>query len=299
VDTYLDDFLDYLRVEAGLSQNTLTAYRRDISQFLQFLQSRGKKSPDSISREDLQQFLLHISDRMRESAVCRKMSAIRTFSRFLLGERKISSDFTALVNGPKSRRRLPSVLSTGEAEEIIGFAGKKQKAINIPVSFRDRAIIELLYSCGLRVSELAHLKLSDLNTDFRFLRCLGKGGKERLLPLGERALEALRNYLTLARPQILRTSSTDVLFLSRRGKPMRREDVFRLIKRCATGAGVAKSVSPHTFRHSFATHLLENGADLRAIQEMLGHSTIATTQIYTHVEAKRLKTLHAKYHPRA
>jgi integrase/recombinase XerD len=299
VETLLSDFLSYLSVEAGLSPNTLAAYKHDIGQFLEFLRSLGISNLNSVRGEDVTRFLSHISCGMRESSVNRKVSAIRSFSNFLLREGKISAGFAAALSAPRLRRRLPSVLSVGEVEEITTVAGKERSRRTIPISLRDRAIIELLYSCGLRVSELAHLKLSDLNTNFKFLRCLGKGGKERLLPFGTKALKAVCDYLTFARPRIVRNDFTDALFLSRSGKMMRREDIFRLIKRYAVGAGVAKRVSPHTFRHSFATHLLENGADLRAIQQMLGHSDISTTQIYTHVETKRLKALHSKYHPRA
>lgn len=299
METLLSDFLSYLSVEAGLSPNTLAAYKHDIGQFLEFLRSLGISNLNSVRGEDVTRFLSHISCGMRESSVNRKVSAIRSFSNFLLREGKISAGFAAALSAPRLRRRLPSVLSVGEVEEITTVAGKERSRRTIPISLRDRAIIELLYSCGLRVSELAHLKLSDLNTNFKFLRCLGKGGKERLLPFGTKALKAVCDYLTFARPRIVRNDFTDALFLSRSGKMMRREDIFRLIKRYAVGAGVAKRVSPHTFRHSFATHLLENGADLRAIQQMLGHSDISTTQIYTHVETKRLKALHSKYHPRA
>ena len=299
METLLSDFLSYLSVEAGLSPNTLAAYKHDIGQFLEFLRSLGISNLNSVRGEDVTRFLSRIACGMRESSVNRKVSAIRSFSNFLLREGKISAGFAAALSAPRLRRRLPSVLSVGEVEEITTVAGKERSRRTIPISLRDRAIIELLYSCGLRVSELAHLKLSDLNTNFKFLRCLGKGGKERLLPFGTKALKAVCDYLTFARPRIVRNDFTDALFLSRSGKMMRREDIFRLIKRYAVGAGVAKRVSPHTFRHSFATHLLENGADLRAIQQMLGHSDISTTQIYTHVETKRLKALHSKYHPRA
>lgn len=299
MDTYLTDFLDYLRVEAGLSLNTLSAYRRDITQFLEFLRRYGNRNLNSAGRGDVEQFFSHIAGRMRESAVSRKISALRTFSKFLLSEGKTNADFTAGVNGPRPRRRLPQVLSAGEVEAIVTVAGNKGGSNSTPIPLRNRAIIELLYSCGLRVSELANLKVSDINTNFKFLRCLGKGEKERLVPLGTKALEAVCDYLTHARARIAKGEFPDALFLSRRGKKMRREDIFRLVKGCAVGAGVAKNVSPHAFRHSFATHLLENGADLRAVQQMLGHADISTTQIYTHVDRKRLKALHLKYHPRA
>lgn len=299
VETLLNDFLTYLTVEVGLSENTLAAYRRDISQFLEFLRSHGTSNLNSVRGEDVTRFLSHIACEMRECSVNRKASAIRSFSNFLLREGRISTGFATALGALSQHRRLPSVLSVSEVEEITAVAGKRRAGNVAPISLRNRAIVELLYSCGLRVSELTHLKVSDLNTNFKFLRCLGKGGKERLLPLGDRALKAVCDYLAGARAKLARSNLTDALFLSRRGKSMRREDVFRLIKGCTTGAGVMKNVSPHTFRHSFATHLLENGADLRAVQQMLGHASISTTQIYTHIETKRLKALHSKYHPRA
>jgi len=230
---------------------------------------------------------------MSATSICRNLAAVKMFHRFLVRENLAKEDPTTLVDTPKLWMRIPSVLTQKEIESMITAAGGKK-----PQQVRDQAILEIFYASGLRVSELSDLKTTSINYDVGFVRAVGKGSKERIIPLGSKAREALQKYLLKARPQLLKKQSNDVLFLSRLGKKISRQSLWSVIKFYARKANIKKTIKPHTLRHTFATHLLEHGADLRSVQEMLGHSDISTTQIYTHVDKERLKSVHKQFHPR-
>ncbi len=292
-DAPIRQTLDFLRLERGLSDNTISAYGRDLAQFSQALR---EKPPAEITRNDILEHLMKLRDRdLAPSSVGRKLVAIKVLFRFLAGQGVLRTDPSGVIESPRLMKGLPEVLDVEEVTRLLraadGRGGKK--------SVRDRAILELLYASGLRVSEAAGLKLSDLNAEAGFLRCVGKGGKERVVPVGKHALRWIAKYLAEARAAFAPKPDARQIFLNRFGRGLSRQSVWMIIKHYAKAAGIRKSVKPHTLRHSFATHLLEAGADLRVVQELLGHSSIATTQIYTHVDRTRLKAIHAKFHPRA
>jgi len=285
----LQSFLDGLAVERGLSSNTLAAYRRDLLAHLRFAAERGLKDPGDVAESDL---ILYVG-RLRRSGlapatVMRKVSALRGFYRDLVRREVIASDPSANLPTPKLLRRLPGVLSVEDVERLL-----RQPDVSKPRGLRDRAMLELLYATGLRVSELVGLRRGDLNLDLGVVRCVGKGSKERIVPVGRPAIQAARAYLASRR------DASPALFLGNRGRAMTRISFWRIIRRYARQAGIRTPISPHTLRHSFATHMLEGGADLRAIQELLGHANVVTTQIYTHVSADRLREVYRAYHPRA
>jgi len=285
----LQSFLDTLVVERGLSSNTVKAYRRDLTEHLRFLTTHGIQALSKVEESHLLLYLGYL--RRLQSApatVMRKLSAVRTFYRNLVREEAIPADPTANLPAPRLLRRLPGVLSVEETRSLI-----EQPDVATPRGLRDRAMLELLYATGLRVSELVGLSRGDLNFELGFVRCIGKGSKERIVPVGRPALEAVRAYLDSRR------EANPALFLGNKGRPLTRVAFWRIIRRYARQAGLRTPISPHTLRHSFATHMLDGGADLRSIQEMLGHATIATTQIYTHVSADRLREVYHAYHPRA
>ncbi len=291
---YVDEFINYLSVERGLAQNTLLAYRRDLEKYTQFLDSLGINSLELIKREGVTEFIYHQKkEGLQTSSICRNLAAIRMFHRFLVRERLAKEDPTHLVETPKLWKRIPEVLSQAEIEAMINAAaGRGWQQI------RDHAILELFYATGMRVSELVGLKMENVNLEAGYVRCLGKGNKERIIPLGRRAEDAVKRYCDEVRGKLTRGNLSSDLFLSRLGKKLSRQSIWKLIKFYAKKAKIQKEIKPHTIRHSFATHLLEHGADLRSVQEMLGHSDISTTQIYTHVDKERLKTIHKQYHPR-
>ncbi len=293
MENLITQFLNYLQVEAGLSHNTLCAYRNDLKSFRAFLTPLGIVDIRDVTHSTVERYVSRLRESHSNRSVSRAISVLRTFARFAVESRAIPSSFMQCIPAPKPRSRLPEALSEEEVAQIIEVS-----AGNGALGARNRAVMELLYGCGLRVSELCSLRLDSVNFGFRYLRCMGKGSKERLVPVGGAALEALDRYLQDARPKLANGEAGDALFLTRSGRRIRREDVFRLVEKRALAAGIGRHVSPHVFRHSFATHLLENGADLRVVQEMLGHANLSTTQIYTHVEAKRLQKLHARFHPR-
>ena len=285
----LRGFLDGLAVERGLSANTIAAYERDVCEHLLFLQGQGVGSPSGVEESHLIVFL----GRLRRggaapSTVMRKLSAVRSFYRHLAREETIAADPSTNLPSAQLRRRLPSVLSV---EEVAGLIG--QPDTSTERGLRDRAMLELVYAAGLRVSELLGLSRGDVNLDLGLVRCVGKGSKERIVPAGRPALEAVRTYLGARR------DAAPALFLGNKGRSLTRVAFWRIVRRYARQAGIRTPVSPHTFRHSFATHMLDGGADLRAIQELLGHASIATTQIYTHVSTDRLREVYRAYHPRA
>jgi len=291
---FIDEFMNYLSVERGLAKNTLLAYRRDLDKYIDYLSKKGIKTTAAVSREHVSNFMFDLKKHdMSPTTICRNLAAVKMFHRFLVRENLAKEDPTTLVDTPKLWMRIPSVLTQAEVESmILAASGKKIQQI------RDQAILEIFYASGLRVSELSDLKTTSINYDVGFVRAVGKGSKERIIPLGMKAREAIGKYLLRARPKLLKNQTNDTLFLSRLGKKISRQSLWAVIKFYARKANIKKTIKPHTLRHTFATHLLEHGADLRSVQEMLGHADISTTQIYTHVDKERLKSVHKQFHPR-
>jgi integrase/recombinase XerD len=292
---FIDEFMNYLSVERGLAKNTLLAYRRDLTKYIDYLSLKSVKTSNGVSREHVSNFMFDLKKHeMSATTICRNLAAVKMFHRFLVRENLAKEDPTTLVDTPKLWKRIPSVLTQKEIESMIAAASGKK-----PQQARDQAILEIFYASGLRVSELADLKTTSINYEVGFVRAVGKGSKERIIPLGMKAREAIQRYLLKARPQLLKKQTNDVLFLSRLGKKISRQSLWSVIKYYARKANIKKTIKPHTLRHTFATHLLEHGADLRSVQEMLGHADISTTQIYTHVDNERLKSVHKQFHPRS
>lgn len=292
----LDQFLDYIAFERGLSQNTRAAYAADLAGFLRFLERRDIGSINSVTRPHILGFLMEQKDRgLSTNSISRRLVSIKVFFRYLQQENLLRKNVTETMDSPRLWKVLPSTLTYKEVDRLLNAPAAKK-----PLGLRDRAILETLYGSGLRVSELAQLSIDDIHFDEGYLRCMGKGRKERVVPLGETARNGLQRYLREVRPILARgRDDTRALFLTRRGGPFGRKGLWKLVKQYARVAGITKNVKPHTLRHSFASHLLANGAPLRIIQEMLGHADITTTQIYTHVDPSRLKSIHAQFHPRA
>ncbi len=291
---YIDEFMNYLAVERGLANNTLLAYRRDLSRYCLFLDESGRKDVRESDHKDITNYMHNRkAGGLSVESICRNLSAIKMFHRFLVREGLAASDPTNLIDMPKSWKRIPDVLTVKEIEAMLHAAQGRQAQV-----IRDRAILELFYASGIRVSELVDLKLENVHLDVGYVRCMGKGRKERIIPIGKRACEAIRRYCSVARPRLAKDKVTPTLFLSRLGKKTSRQSVWKAIKHYAAKANIKKEIKPHMLRHSFATHLLEHGADLRCVQEMLGHADISTTQIYTHVDRERLKMIHQQFHPR-
>jgi integrase/recombinase XerD len=294
MNNYLDLFLNYLLVEKGLAKNTLEAYSHDIGRYLNHLESQGHGTFDGVRPLDVAAFIASLKEAgLSPRSRARALSAMRMFHRFLIIENYCATNATAIIEAPKTSGKLPSVLSSREVEQLLATAAGSGLS-----EVRDRAMLELLYATGLRVSELVTLRVRDVNMDAGFLLTMGKGEKERLVPLGEAARTAVADYLGNIRSFRDRSGDCEYLFLSRLGDRMTRQAFWNIIKKRARAAGIVKNISPHTLRHSFATHLLENGADLRSVQIMLGHADLSTTQIYTHVTRERLKRLHQEFHPR-
>ncbi|HPE44840.1 MAG TPA: site-specific tyrosine recombinase XerD [Deltaproteobacteria bacterium] len=288
----IDSFLEYLVAERSSPENTLAAYAADLEDYATFLDGRGVTEL-GVDGAVLEDYASHCRSRkLKTTSISRRLSTIRQFYRFLIEEEAIASDPTRDLASPKRGSYLPEILSREEVERLIASPDP-----GTPVGVRDRAMLEVLYATGLRVSELTGLKLHHLNLHVGYLVCRGKGDKERVVPMGESARHRLKEYLEDARPYLVK-KPTDVLFCSRRGGAMTRQNFWHAIRRYAAAAGIHKRISPHMLRHSFATHLLMGGADLRSVQMMLGHADISTTQIYTHVSAGRLKEIHERYHPR-
>ncbi|HOJ52356.1 MAG TPA: site-specific tyrosine recombinase XerD [Syntrophales bacterium] len=287
-------YLNFLALERGASPLTLEAYERDLKGFMSFLEARGRKALAEVRSEDVTDFLVHLREEgLSSSSVNRVLAAVRSFFRFLVREKLISVNPAGGVERIKGWKKLPHALTRGEMERLLSCpAGESPSAV------RDRAIMELMYATGLRVSEVVSLRLGNINWYGGYLVTRGKGGKERVVPMGEKALMALKTYLDEVRPRLMRGQGTDILFLNRSGKGFTRQGLWKIIGKYARMAQLEGKVHPHTFRHSFASHLLEGGADLRAVQLMLGHADISTTQIYTHVTQERLRLIHRKYHPR-
>ncbi len=293
-NVYLDEFINYMDIERGLSGNTTYNYRSDLEKFISFIEGKGKQDFGEVKRDDVMDFLMAEKDRgLQPRSLSRALVAIRMFFRFMTIEGYLRRDVTEVIESPRLWRILPEVLSISEVELLL-----RQPDISTTQGLRDRAVLELLYASGLRASELVGLRVEDVNLQSGFVQASGKGGKERIVPLGRKAAKAIGEYLEKSRPLLLNKKNSPHLFISRLGKLFTREWLWCLVKKYIMMAGIKKKVSPHTLRHSFATHILSQGADLRVIQELLGHSNIGTTQIYTHVDRDRLKEVHRKFHPR-
>lgn len=294
-ESLLDEFCDALWLEDGLARNTLVSYRSDLLKFAQWLRKKNSISLLDTRQQDIEGYLAHQVLVAKASArtTSRELSSLKRFFRFELRQGKIKADPTLRIDAPKLPRGLPKSLTEGDVESLLD-APQVEKLLGL----RDKTMLETLYAGGLRVSELVGLKIPQVSLDMGVVRVLGKGAKERLVPLGEEALTWIGRYLDEARPDLLNGKVSDALFVTARGQPMTRQGFWYLLRRYCAQAGLAKTVSPHTLRHAFATHLLNHGADLRVVQLLLGHADISTTQIYTHVARERLKQLHAKHHPR-
>ena len=289
----IDEFCDALWLEDGLARNTLDSYRRDLKQFAGWLEPQGMDLL-AVDQAAIQGYLAHrFKTKARASTAARLLSALKRFYRNAIRQNTIKADPTLRIDTPKLPRPLPKTLTEADVENLLAAPALEQ-----PLGLRDRAMPEVLYASGLRVSELVTLKVPQVSRDMGVVRVLGKGSKERLVPLGEEALSWLERYLREARPLLLDGRTSDALFVTSRADAMTRQAFWHLLRRYAVQAGIGKPVSPHTLRHAFATHLLNHGADLRVVQLLLGHSDISTTQIYTHVARERMKQLHAKHHPR-
>lgn len=292
--TLIDEFCDALWLEDGLARNTLDSYRRDLGQLADWLSGTRGKTLLAADHADLLGFLAYkVKGRVKPSTTSRELSSLKRFYRYALRQGIIAADPTIKIDAPKLPRSLPKSLTEDDVENLLA-APQTEQALGL----RDKTMLETLYASGLRVSELVTLKLPQVSLDMGIVRVIGKGSKERLVPLGEEALAWIKRYLEEGRPALLGGRSSDDLFVTARGEAMTRQAFWHLLKRHARQAGLIRPISPHTLRHAFATHLLNHGADLRVVQLLLGHSDISTTQIYTHVARERLKQLHAKHHPR-
>ncbi len=295
MDDLLDAFLHYEAVERGLAENTIASYRHDLLLYLSFIDELDISSLQQTNRMHIQAFLVELHHQGKASAtLSRCVASIRAFYNFLLQERIVDHDPAIYVHSPKIARKLPHVLTMDEVSSLLVMPDPSTE-----MGLRDKAMFEVLYATGIRVSELISLNVSDVNLSASFLRCLGKGSKERIIPLGRFARQAVVAYTQAARYSLLQDKEDKALFVNHLGKRLTRQGFWKIIKKYAKMAGIKQDITPHTLRHSFATHLLENGADLRAVQEMLGHADISTTQIYTHVTTTRLKDVYDKSHPRA
>ncbi|MGR3294366.1 MAG: site-specific tyrosine recombinase XerD [Candidatus Scalindua sp.] len=295
-EALVESFLNYLIVECGLSDNTIKGYKGDLRNFSNYLQGTDIKCFQDLRAKMIINFIENEKGRgLSENSISRCLVTVKMLYKYMVMEGKISVNPMSAVSTLKLRKYLPEVLHYNEIEEML-----RAPDCNDKLGIRDKAMLELMYATGARVSEIASIKVSWINFDYGFIRCQGKGSKQRIVPMGSEAAKAIKKYLQEVRPQLLKIEDDEpLLFLSRTGKKLRRENIWSLVKKYAMKAGIRSNISPHTLRHSFATHLLEGGADLRSVQEMLGHSNISTTQIYTHIDRKHLKTTHQKFHPRA
>jgi len=290
----IDTFLNYLSVERSLSANTIVAYQKDLNAYIDFIMKGKINTLSKTTRKDITAFMLYQKDKgLFANSIARQLAAIKTFYRFLVRERILKQDPTSLIESPKLWKKIPETLSLNEVQSLLDGPN-----IRDTQGIRDKAVIEVLYATGMRVSEAVNLKVDNVNLDIGFLRCLGKGNKERVIPLGKKAAVSIKRYLEKSRERLLGKKESEALFLNRFGSKISRQSLWKIIKRYARCAKIKKPIKPHILRHSFATHLLEGGADLRSVQEMLGHANISTTQIYTHINKDRLKTIHRKFHPR-
>ncbi|TWH48962.1 site-specific tyrosine recombinase XerD [Sporomusa sp. KB1] len=295
MESYVNEFINYLAVERGLAQNTLESYGRDLRQYQTFLQNSQLDFLQNSNRDTILSYLNNLQVKGRAvSTISRNLAAIKSFYQYLVRERHLEKDPAVNLESPKLEKKLPKILSIAEVEELL-----KQPNTIQPTGLRDKAMLELLYATGIRVSELINLNISDVNLDMGYIKCYGKGAKERIVPLGSIAAKCAQEYINKGRPKLVRTYEESSLFVNHHGNRLTRQGFWKIIKKYALEANITKDITPHTLRHSFATHLLENGADLRSVQEMLGHADISTTQIYTHVTKNHLKEVYDKTHPRA
>ncbi|MCF6157015.1 MAG: site-specific tyrosine recombinase XerD [wastewater metagenome] len=290
----IESFINYIIVECGLSKNTVLSYQRDLHVFTAFLCSKGIPDFQCVRPDIITSFIISEKQRgLSINSITRAIVSIRMLYKFLLSEGKLQKNPLNLIDSPKLWKKLPEVIPPHKIDMLLSIPGKKTK-----LGIRNKAILELLYATGARVSEVSGIQMSWINTEYGYVKCRGKGSKERIIPLGAKAIEAVENYVTAARPKIKNSQDSIYLFLSKSGKQLRRENIWGIVKTYASRAGIHDHVSPHKLRHSFATHMLENGADMRSVQEMLGHVNISTTQIYTHVSKHHLKSIHQQFHPR-
>lgn len=294
LEEFLECFLDYLTIERGLAQNTIISYRYDLIKYINFLKNNNINSFNQAKKDLVNNYFVYLrKNNLEINSISRNLVAVKMLYRFLLTEGFIKEDITGLIEFPRMSKKLPHILSLREINLLLDKANFKSN-----LGLRDLAILELLYATGLRVSELIYLKIDDINMENRMLKCLGKGSKERIIPFGSKADESLGLYLDKVRPKLVKNPNEDILFLNSRGERLSRQGIFYLVKKYVRKAGIEKKITPHTLRHTLATHLLENGADLRSVQEMLGHSDISTTQIYTHVSRKWVSEEYYKAFPR-
>ena len=292
--TLIDEYLNFLAIEKGVSLNTLEAYSRDLTRYMGFMEDRGTVGIRTITANDVIAFLGNLRNNgLTPNSVNRTLAALRGFYKYLLREKVIENNPVAHIELAKIWMRLPDTLSRAEMDHLL-----EQAVADSPLGMRDRAMLELMYATGIRVSELISISMNSINWQVGFLIVLGKGNKERIVPVGQPALTFITRYISEGRSKLLKRTMSNVLFVNRSGTGLTRQGFWKIVKKYATKAGLENKVHPHTFRHSFATHLLEGGADLRSVQVMLGHSDISTTQVYTHVTRERLKDIHKKYHPR-
>ncbi|MFH1997021.1 MAG: site-specific tyrosine recombinase XerD [Candidatus Omnitrophota bacterium] len=291
----LEDFLNYIAVERGLSRNTVLSYGIDIRKFIEYLETRkGITDIKRIQRQEISTYLLGLKDSgISSNSITRALVAVKMFFRFLVGEKYLKDDVTAALESPKLIRPLPEVLGLSEVEKIIAAPDTKKWT-----GIRDKAVLELMYATGMRVSEIVNLRNGDIDFELGIVKCRGKGGKERIVPVGKKAQAAIERYVEKVRPGLDKKKTDPHVFLTRFGRKVSRQTFWKMVKLYARRARIKKGITPHTLRHSFATHLLERGADLRVVQEMLGHTDISTTQIYTHINKERLKAIHRQFHPR-
>ncbi len=295
MNALIELFLDYVILERGLSERTREAYAADLERFRHYMEQQGVHSPNDVQRDQIVDYLMYERDRgLSVNSISRRLVSIKVFFAFLLREGLLARNVTDVMESPRLWKVLPGLLTQREVDRLLAAP-----AGDAPLQVRDRAVLEMLYATGMRVSELCDLKLDDLHNEEGYLRCFGKGSKVRVVPFGSASRAALERYLLQVRPLLEKTGPSRTVFLTRIGGPFTRQRLWQLVKDYTRRAGVDKPVSPHTLRHSFASHLLANGAPLRVIQEMLGHADIATTQVYTHVDPQRLKSVHNRFHPRA
>jgi len=295
VNDHISLFITYLQSEAGVARNTILAYRHDLSRFGALAEGRQIADPAALTAEDILAFLMAERARGQSPAsVARALVSVRCLLKFLAGEGRIDGRILERLDAPMTWQRIPEVLSP---EDVVALLATPDVAT--PLGKRNRALFEMLYATGARATETVTITTDRLDLDLRYVRVVGKGDKERIVPVGRAAVKAVRTYLAKARPALLRGQTSDRVFVTRLGAPLRREDLWTIVRKHALAAGIRKKVSPHTLRHSFATHLLAGGADVRHVQEMLGHASVRTTQIYTHVETERLRRVHREFHPRA
>jgi len=295
MDKTLREFIHYLAVEKGLAKNTLLSYNRDLASFCTYLRQNSVDSLQAVSRGQITDYLYTLQKDGKATSTCsRNLASIRSFFHYLFQEKLVNADPTAQLQSPRLEKKLPRILSAQEVGLLLEQPDERQVT-----GMRDKAMLEVIYASGVRVSELISLDLGDINLEAGFLRCTGKGTKERIVPLGSRAVREVKNYLNGSRPKLVRQATELSLFVNQHGKRLTRQGFWKILKKYARQAGIRKEITPHTLRHSFATHLLENGADLRSVQEMLGHADISTTQIYTQISRNQLKNVYDRSHPRA